>query len=316
MPKGYRHPTCAERCRIEASKGSGFSRGEIARHPGRDRSTIHREIGRNGGGRGYRHEWAQGMAEARRKAASSVPRRFTPERWAEVEEKLREGWSPERIGGRFRLEGRPVGRQRIYERVRADRKAGGDLWRTLRRRGRKPNWKGGRHSGRGHIPDRVDISERPAVVDEKGRLGDREVDTITGKAHGGALVSLVDRAAKCTLLGRVDGKTAELVGSKMIVLLDGAPEIHTITSDNGKEFAGHTHVAKAHDAEFHFAGPCHSRERGLNEHADGLVREHFPKGTDFRLVSDAEVRKAQDRLNARPGRALGYRTPTEALHGL
>jgi len=125
--QGYRHPTCAERCRIEAPKGSGFSRGEIARHPGRDRSTIHREIGRNGGGRGYRHQRAQGMAEARRKAASSVPWRFTPELWAEVEAKLREGWSPERIGDRFRLEGRPVGRQPIYERVRADRKAGGDL---------------------------------------------------------------------------------------------------------------------------------------------------------------------------------------------
>jgi len=98
----------------------------------------------------------------------------------------------------------------------------------------------------------------------------------------------------------VDGKTAELVGSKMIGLLDGAPEVHTITADNGKEFAGHTHVAQAHDAEFHFAGPCHSRERGLDEHTDGLVREHFPKGTDFRLVSDAEVRKVQDRPNACP----------------
>jgi len=102
----------------------------------------------------------------------------------------------------------------------------------------------------------------------------------------------------------------------MIGLLDEAPAVLTITSDNGKEFADHTRVAQAHDAEFHFAGPCHSRERGLNEHADGLVREYFPKGTDFRLVSDAEVRKVQDRLNARPGRSLGYRTPTEALLGL
>jgi len=129
-------------------------------------------------------------------------------------------------------------------------------------------------------------------------------------------VSLVDRAAKCTLLGRVERKTAELVGSKMIVLLDEAPEVLTITSDNGKEFADHTRVAQAHDAEFYFARPYHSWERGLNEHTNGLVREYFPKGTDFRLVSDAEVRQVQDRPNARPRKALGYRTPMEALHGL
>jgi len=297
-------------------KGSGFSRGAIAQKLGRDRSTIHRELGRNSGGRGYRHKQAQRMAQRRRAAASSVRWRFTPELWAEIVEKLREGWSPEQISGRFRLEGRAVSRQRIYDLIRADRKAGGDLWKTLRRRGRKANWKGGRHAGRGHIPDRVDISERPAVVEEKGRPGDWEADTIIGKAHSGAIVSLVDRATKYTLLGQVDRKTAEAVCSQMIALLDGVAEVHTITSDNGKEFAGHRRVAKAHDASFYFARPYHSWERGLNEHTNGLVREYFPKGTDFRRVSDAEVREVQDRLNARPRKALGYRTPREALLGL
>jgi len=217
-------------------------------------------------------------AGERCEAASSVPRRFTPERWTEVVE----GWSPEQIGGRFRLEGRPVGRQRIHDLVRANLKAGGDLWRTLHRRGRKLDRKGGRHAGRGHVPDRVDISERPAVVQEKGRFDDWEADTIIGKAHGGGrVVSPVDRAARYTLLGQVGGKTADAVGSKMIGLPNGVPAAHTITSDNGKEFAGHTRVAKAHDAKFHFAGPCHSRERDLDEHTDCRVREHFPKGTDF-----------------------------------
>ena len=102
-------------------------------------------------------------ATARRREASSVPYRLTQEVWAEIQERLREGWSPDQISGRFRMEGRPIGRQIIYDRIRADRKAGGDLWKSLRRRGKKRNWRGGRHAGRGHIPNRVDISERPGV---------------------------------------------------------------------------------------------------------------------------------------------------------
>ena len=317
MPKGYRHLTYEERCQIEALKKSGLSIGLIAKQMGRDRTTIYREIRRNSGKRGYRHKQAQEKTETRRRAASSVPWRFTPVRWAEVKKQLREGLSPEQISGRFQLEGRPVGRQQNYNFVHADRKAGGDLWTTLRRRGKKPNWKGGSHAGRGHIPGRVDISERPAIVEEKVRIGDWEADTIVGKGHSGAVVSLVDRASKYSLLGQVDKKTKEAVGSTSIRLL-GSDEfpVHTITADNGKEFADHHRVAEDLDADFYFATPYRSWERGLNEHTNGLVRGYFPKGTDFRKVSDEEVRKVQDRLNARPRKVLGYRTPAEVMFGL
>ena len=317
MPKGYRHLAYEERCQIDALKKSGLSQGAIAQQLGRDRSTIYREIRRNTGGRGYRHKQAQRIAETRRRAASSVFWRLTPERWVEAQEKLREGWSPEQISGRFRLEGRPLGRQRIYDRIHEDRRVGGDLWKNLRRRGKKPNWKGGSHSGRGHIPGRVDISERPEVVEAKERVGDWEADTIIGKAHSGAIVSLVDRATKYTLLERVDRKTADTVGSVIIRLLGYEPlSVYTITSDNGKEFADHSRVAKALDVGFFFARPYHSWERGLNEHTNGLVREYFPKGTDFRELCDEEVQKVQDRLNTRPRKALGYRTPTEVMFDL
>ena len=112
-------------------------------------------------------------------------------------------------------------------------------------------------------------------------------------------------------------KTKEAVCSTLI-RLPGSDEIpvHTITADNGKEFADHSRVANALKAQFFFARPCHSWERGLNEHTNGLVREYFPKGTDFRKVSDEEVQKVQGRLNARPRKVLGYRTPTEAMFGL
>ena len=317
MPKSYCHLTYEERCQIEALKKSGLSVVLIAEQLGRHRATIYREINRNSGKRGYRHKQAQEKTKTRRRAASSVPWRFTPVRWAEVVKKLEDGLSPEQISGRFQLEGRPVGRQQIYNFVHADRRAGGDLWTKLRRRGKKPNKKGKSHAGRGHIPGRVDISERPAIVEEKVRIGDWEADTIVGKGHSGALVSLVDRAAKYTLLGRVDKKTKEEVCSTSI-RLPGSDEIpvHTITADNGKEFADHSCVAKALEAQFFFAKPYHSWQRGLNEHTNGLVREDFPKGTDFRKVSDEEVQKVQDRLNARPRKVLGYRTPTEVMFGL
>ena len=153
-----------ERRQIEGGlKKNGLSIGLIAEQLGRDRTTIYREIRRNSGKRGYRHKQAQEKTKARRRAASSVPWRFTPEQWAELIKELKGGLSPEQISGRFQLEGRPVGRHQIYNFVHADRRAGGDLWTKLRRRGKMPNWKGKSHAGRGHIPDRVDI-ERPAIV--------------------------------------------------------------------------------------------------------------------------------------------------------
>ena len=283
MPKDYRQLAHAERCQIYALKKSGLSNSQIAIQLDRARSTIGREVKRNSGRRGYRHQQAQRMMYERRKAASSVPKKMTPDLCAVIDEKLGEGRSPEQISVRMRLESRPVGRQSIYNRVHADRKAGGNLWRYLRRRGKKPNWKGGSYAGRGHIPGRIDISQRPAVVEKKKRIGDWEADTIIGKGDSGAMVSLVDHATKYTLLKQVDRKTAEAVCMALIELLGSvATPPHTITSENGKEFADHTRVSKETGADFFFARPYHSWERGLNEHTNGLVREYFPKVTDFR----------------------------------
>ncbi len=194
---------------------------------GRDRTTVWRELRRNGGGGGYSPGEAQGRAEARRSAASSVPRRMTPDRWAQVEGLLAEGWSPEQVAGRLRLEGGwTVGRQWIYERVKADRKAGGRLFLLLRRRGRKPDRRGGRHSGRGHIPGRVDISGRPEEAGSRERVGDREADTVIGKGHSGAVVSLVGRASKYTCSRRAGRRTSAAVSAAMLrpfVLSSGVP---------------------------------------------------------------------------------------------
>ncbi|MCY4201641.1 MAG: IS30 family transposase [Aestuariivita sp.] len=209
-------------------------------------------------------------------------------------------WSPEQIAGRLRVDGVvSVSPERIYQHVRLDRKQGGDLWRSLRRRGKKPNVTAGRDSGRGCIPNRVDIAARPACVAAKSRVGDWEADTVIGKGHRGALVTLVDRMSKLVLIQKVNRKTAAAVGAAINTLLAPYP-VQTITADNGKEFAGHEALARTLAAQFFFARPYASWERGLNEHTNGLIRGYFPKGTDFLAVTATEVQRVQDALNARP----------------
>ncbi len=318
MPTGYHHLTHCERCQISTLLHRGLSKREIARDLGRDPGTISRETSRNRGQRGYRHKQAHGKATTRRREASSVARKMTPGRWEVVEGRLKEGWSPEQIVGRYRRQGEVMaGKEWICQHVRGDRRAGGTLYLHLRRRGKKPNWRGGRHAGRGHIPGRVDIADRPSVVEEKRRIGDWELDTIVGARHRGALVSSVDRGSKFTFLERVDVKTAsavtEAVTRRMGPIWD---RVHTCTADNVKEFAGHREISAALGAGCYFATPCHSWERGLNEHTNGLVRQYFPKGTDFRKMTDAQVRAVEERINHRPRKVLGYRTPAEVFAGV
>ncbi len=207
-----------------------------------------------------------------------------------------------------------VGRRRIYDRVRANGKGGGSPLTHLRRRGRKRNRQGGRHAGRGHIPGRRDIPERPETVGEKVGTGDREADTVIGRGHGGAVVSPVDRVSKQPPVQRVDGKRAEVVRGAMTDLPEGpGARVHTITADSGREFAERAKVAKAPGAGFLLPTPHHPWERGLNGHTDGPPRRHLPKGTDFRQVTDARVKEVRDILNARPGKVPGHLTPAEAF---
>ncbi len=191
---------------------------------------------------------------------------------------------------------------------------GGSPLTHLRRRGRKWNWQGGHHAGRGHIPGRRDIPEPSEIVDRKVRIGDREADTVIGGGNGGAVVSPVDRCPEFTPVQRVDGKRAEAVGGAMTDLPEGpGARVHTITADSGREFAGHAKVAKALEADFLLPTSHHSRERGLNGHTNGPPPRYLPKGTDLRQVTDARVKRVQNILNARPRKALGHLTPAEAI---
>jgi IS30 family transposase len=266
------------RCQIYALKSTGSSLRKIARIVGKDVSTISREISRNTGGRGYRFTQADSKAIERRSEASKVPKKLTVDLEKSIRSGLLKDWSPEQISGRLALEDELISYETIYRYVWKDKREGGLLYKHLRHRGKRYNKRGSGKAGRGCIPDRIAIKERPLVVEEKSRIGDWEGDTIIGAKHKGAIVSYVDRHSKYTLLKKVRRKTAEAVTQATVEKMAHLPHsVLTITYDNGKEFSDHKVIAKALNTTCYFATPYHSWERGLNEHTNGLVRQYLPK---------------------------------------
>lgn len=307
----YTQLTQEQRYQISALKGMGHSRNEIAQVAEVHRSTISRELGRNTGERGYRPKQAHEKAIGRR--AKAKPR-ITATTWEVVEEKLREDWSPEQVSGWLKKrQGIPISHEWIYQHILADKQAGGDLYTHLRCQ-KKRRKRYGKHDYRGKLPNRVSIEERPEVVEQRERLGDWEVDTLVGKGQRGALVSLVERKSRFTLMQPVDQRLADLVSQAMISLLRPfADLVHTITGDNGKEFANHVQIAEALQAAFYFAHPYSAWERGTNENTNGLIRQYFPKKTDFSKVAFQEVLAVANKLNQRPRKCLDFYTPFEVL---
>jgi transposase, IS30 family len=316
MPKGYHHLTYAQRCQIYILKDRGDSPSSIARALGVNPSTIGRELERNKGGRGYRHQQAQEKALLRRHSRPN--QKINAQIAATIEEKLNEQWSPVQISGWLQRHGKEyVSYKTIYSYIWKNKQRGGLLYRELRHQGKKYNKHGKGTAGRGCIPNRVDISQRPAIVEEKTRLGDWELDTIIGAGHKGVIVSMVERTSKFTKLVKVSHKTAEEVGQALIERLEPIKAfVHTLTADNGKEFAYHQMIGVALEAGFYFATPYHSWERGLNEHTNGLVRQYFPKTQSLTDVTLEDIDRVEALLNNRPRKALHFETPLEAFDRL
>jgi len=306
----YTHLTQEQRYQIYALMKAGFNRTQIAAEISVHKSSVSREVRRNRGQRGYRPKQAHELASTRQQ--QRVAPRIEPQTWQQIEMLLSQEWSPEQISGRLVLEGQAtVSHERIYQYIYQDKQQGGVLYRHLRSQ-KKRRKRYGRYDRRGHLPARRSIAERPKIVAEKRRLGDWEADTIIGRNHQQAIVSLVERKSKLTRLARVTHNTAELVAQAMTVQL--APlQVKTITSDNGREFAKHQSIAQQLKADFYFAHPYSSWERGLNENTNGLVRQYFPKKHDFVTITDTEINRVMERLNNRPRKTLGYKTPNEVF---
>ena len=311
--KHYTQLTEPQRYQIYALMKAGHDQTETAVIIGVHKSTISRELRRNRGLRGYRPQQAQRLMQSRR-AESHTAARIPPTLWRRVEAWLREEWSPEQISDWLRLrEGVRLSHEWIYQYVYQDKRGGGNLYRRLRcQKQRKKRY--GSYQRRGVLVNTVSIDERPAIVDRKTRLGDWEVDTVIGKNHRQALVTLTERKSMYTLIAHVQRRTAAAVRQVMVKLLASIRnKVHTITSDNGKEFAEHETIARQLRAGFYFAHPYAAWERGLNENIDGLIRQYFPKGMDFSTITARQLQRVMHKLNHRPRKKLRSRTPHEVF---
>lgn len=319
----HAHLTLAEREDIMLMRRDGRKIAEIAAAIGRDKSTVSRELSRNMCAAStnrpfYRASTAQARYEQRRKSCVKRRRLDDPDVFRLVRNKfLEEQWSPEQIEGRLALElgASPVSDSTIYRgiaRGRFDGCVGGrKASRRLRHKGKRRRAPGTER--RGKIAVSHDITERPAEADARERLGDWESDTVAGVANGACLVTNVDRRSGYLVGGKAERKASAQVNEVMVASLAGMP-LETITPDRGKEFAAHAEVAEALGVEFYFALPRHPWQRGCNENANGLLREYFPKGKPLEDAAADEVQMVYDKLNRRPRKRLGYRTPFEIMH--
>lgn len=308
----YHQLTQEQRYQIYVLKKTGHSGSEIADGIGVHKSTVSRELRRNRGGRGYRPHQAHTLALERRSKA--VPR-ICAKTWATVEKLLRQEWSPEQISGRLKKEQKIcISHEWIYQHVLANKCAGGDLYKHLRcQKQRRKRY--GTYNRRGKLLDCHSIEERPAVVNQRKRLGDWEVDTMFGKDHQQALVTLTERKSRFTLLGKVSQRSAQAVQDQIYrLLLPVRDKTHTLTSDHGKEFAYHEQIAQLLQLNYYFAHPYAAWERGTNENTNGLLRQYFPKKHDLQQVSHKDTEHAMSRLNFRPRKSLRFKTPFEVFY--
>jgi len=224
-------------------------------------------------------------------------------------------WSSEQIKGRCDLDNVPmVSIERIYQYIYEDQSNGGLLYTHLRTARRWRKRRLNRKHQRGQIPNRIMIDQRPVEVDTKERFGDWEVDTIIGKNHKTAILTATERKSQFELMVKTDGTKAESIRKQMINLLAPFKKlVKTITSDNGKEFAKHQEIAKKLETEFYFAQPYSPWQRGLNEYNNKLIRQYLPKKTDFNLINNNTINMIISKLNNRPRKLLGYKTPNEVF---
>ena len=293
----------------------GKSKTAIARELQRDRITIYREMHRNASPGEYSLYNAD-PAQKRKDARSKNSRKKTAitGRMEEyIKNKLSKKWSPEQIANRAKLKGIPmVSHETIYQFVYDDKKKGGKMVNYLRRSHRTRKKRRNSYDNRGIIKDRTSIEKRPAIVNNQKRYGDWEGDTIIGKNHQGAIVTLVERKSLFLKVKKVNKREAALTAEGICSVMDDVKnKCHTITFDNGKEFAAHKDIEKYLETSIFFAHPYSAYERGCNENINGLLRQYIPKSTDLSSISDNYLLHVQNEINNRPRKKLGFLTPNE-----
>lgn len=306
--------TLEERYAINVMRKHHYSIRAIAREIGRAPSTVSRELRRNlrPSGR-YVPDIAHSYATARRRR-SRRNARIGPEAWEVVERYLRMDWSPEQVAGFLKAERiLRVSHETIYLHVWADKRAGGDLWRHLRQATKRSRKRYRSRDWRGRLAGKRHISERPAHIEERSEVGHWEIDTVMGTEHGrNSVVTLVERSTGYLVMGKLARHCAADTVTRVIELIERQKgRVATITADNGTEFHSYKQIEEATGVEFYFATPHHAWERGTNENTNGLIRQYLPKRTSFAHVTQEDCDAVAAKLNSRPRKRLGYRTPEE-----
>ena len=321
----YSHLTLQERYVIYHLVLYGLSLREIGRRLNRHHMTISREIKRNrptyADDAVYWHEAAQDYAARRKRFARHCIRQSNLQLVRYVKSKLRQDWSPEEIAGRL-VADYPnnalmrISPEAIYQWIYSDAIEGGDLYIHLRRRHKRRRKQRRYGSGRGLIPGRVGICERPGVVDNRQRFGDWEGDTVEGAKGTGGIASHVERKSRYLLAAKLLNKTADTMTIESAKAFRRVPKVmrHTLTVDNGKEFSQFKQLEKKTGLCIYFADPYSAWQRGSNENTNGLLRQYFPKRMNFSNITNKDLALAVKKLNHRPRKCLNYQTPCEVFY--
>ncbi len=306
----YRRISDKERHIIENMLKVNSTMLEIGRALGRHHTTVSREIERNTGLRGYRHRQAHAMSVDRANA-KNIYKKHNDSVTSCIMYLLENGLSPEQIGGYCSQNNiLMICKSSIYNWVRANKVDGGLIYKLLPYGHKKHRRRYGKTDKRGIIPNRVSIHLRPKEVESRTTVGNWEADTVIGAHRRGALVTLVERATGFAKIAYVEKKTKELVTQAIIELLSPLKDhVHSITYDNGLEFAGHTEVMKELECQSYFADPYSSWQRGTNENTNGLIRRLFPKTEPFTEENTAKLPWVMDNLNDRPRKRYNYLSP-------
>jgi IS30 family transposase len=312
----YKHLTLQERYLINAYKRIKTQK-EIAKIVGVHPSTISRELKRGRGETGKDY-WV--IASHNKSVIRQVEKsknanlKLTEEIIKLIKKYLQKEYSPEQISATIKMKHqKEISYVTIYKYIYINRLAEGDLYKQLRHKGKRRTKYGSKRKSR--IKGRVSIHKRPSIVDEKTRLGDFEIDTIIGAGKKGAIVTIVDRKSMYLKLSIPCGKKSEIVANEILRLLRPfKKKVHTITTDNGLEFAQHKKVSKSLKCDYYFCDPYSSWQRGLNENINGLIRQYIPKGSSFENITKKQIRQIENRLNHRPRKSLGWKTPYEVFH--
>jgi len=309
----YIQITSEERYTIARCRAARMRVAEIAAITGRHRSTIYREVARNlGSGGRYRCSKAQEKTNGRR-SRSRRNRRFDQEELALVERYLREDYSPDQVSGHLAKEGLlSISHETIYQHIWREKRAGGDLHKHLRCVSKQRRKRYRSYDSRGRLAGKRDITERPQSVEERTEIGHWEVDTVMGSGDKHCVFTMVERKTGFVVIGKLKNRTKEEVRHRLVGLIRTQKHpVLTMTADNGTEFHGYKQIEKLTRVDFYFAKPYHSWERGLNENTNGLIRQYLPKKKSMAHLTQRSCTRIAEKLNNRPRKRLGYRTPRE-----